>query len=60
MLLALDSANSAAGKSFRNIPEVKVVSIKGLNTYDILIADYLFFTKKSLTDFTKGLGDERS
>jgi len=60
VLLALDSANSAAGKSFRNIPEVKVVSIKGLNTYDILIADYLFFTKKSLTDFTKGLGDERS
>lgn len=60
VLLALDSANSAAGKSFRNIPEVKVVSIKGLNTYDILIADYLFFTKKSLTDFIKGLGDERS
>ncbi|OQA21291.1 MAG: 50S ribosomal protein L4 [Actinobacteria bacterium ADurb.Bin346] len=60
VLLALDSAGSAAGKSFRNIPEVKVVSIKGLNTYDILIADYLFFTKKSLTDFIKGLGDERS
>jgi ribosomal protein L4 len=59
-LLVLDTVNSTAGKSFRNIPEVKAVSTRGLNTYDILIADYLIFTKKSLTDFTKGLGDERS
>jgi len=60
VLLVLDAVNSTAGKSFRNIPEVKAVSARGLNTYDILIADYLIFTKKSLTDFTKGLGDERS
>jgi large subunit ribosomal protein L4 len=60
VLLVLDTVNSTAGKSFRNIPEVKAVSARGLNTYDILIADYLIFTKKSLTDFTKGLGDERS
>jgi large subunit ribosomal protein L4 len=60
VLLVLDSLNSFACKSFRNIPEVKAVSTRGLNTYDILIADYLIFTKKSLTDFIKGLGDERS
>jgi len=60
ILLVLDTVNSTAGKSFRNIPEVKAVSARGLNTYDILIADYLIFTKKTLTDFTKGLGDERS
>jgi len=60
VLLVVESVNGFTSKSFRNIPEVKIVSPRGLNTYDILIADYLIFTKKSLTDFTKGLGDERS
>ncbi len=60
VLLVIESVNDLTGKSFRNIPEVKTVSSRGLNTYDILVADYLIFTKKSLTDFTKGLGDERS
>ena len=60
VLLILDDINSSTAKSFRNIPEVKIVSARGLNTYDILVADYLMFTKKALTDFTKGLTNERS
>ncbi len=60
VLLVLDDINTGTAKSFRNIPEVKIVSARGLVTYDILVADYLMFTKKALTDFTKGLTNERS
>ena len=60
VLLILDDINTSTAKSFRNIPEVKAVSARGLITYDILVADYLLFTKKALTDFTKGLTNERS
>ena len=59
VLLILDNINGSTCKSFRNIPEVKTVSARGLITYDILIADYLLFTKKALMDFTKGLTNER-
>jgi large subunit ribosomal protein L4 len=60
ILFVLDDINTSTAKSFRNIPEVKIVSARGLVTYDILVADYLMFTKKALTDFTKGLINERS
>jgi large subunit ribosomal protein L4 len=60
VLLVLDELDNNTEKAYRNIPEVKVVSMRGLNTYDILVADYLLFTKKSLTDFNKGFGNEGS
>ena len=60
MLLVLENTGNNTAKSFRNIPGVKIVSARGLITYDILVADYLMFTKKSLTDFTKGLDNEGS
>lgn len=60
VLMVLDSTQDNTEKSFRNIPGIKVVSPRGITTYDILVAGYLVFTKKSLTDFTKGLGNEGS
>jgi large subunit ribosomal protein L4 len=60
VLLILEDLENNVQKAFRNIPEIKVVSYRGLNTYDILVADYLLFTKKSLTDLSKGFGNERS
>jgi len=60
ILLVLGNAENSAGVSFRNIPGLKIVSERGINTYDILNADYLMFTKKSLTDFIKGLENEGS
>lgn len=60
ILLVLESVTDNTSKSFRNIPGVKIVSARGLVTYDILVADYLVFTKNSLMDFTKGMGNERS
>jgi large subunit ribosomal protein L4 len=60
ILLVLDNAESSTGRSFRNIPGLKIVSGRSINTYDVLVADYLVFTKKSLTDFIKGLENEGS
>ncbi len=60
ILLVLGDAENIAGMSFRNIPGIKVAGVRGLNTYDVLVADYLVFTKKSLTDFIKGLENEGS
>ena len=60
VLIVLEAVNNNAAKSFRNISGVIVVSSKGLSTYDILVSDYLMFTKSSLTNFIEGLGNERS
>lgn len=60
VLIVLDETGSNAERAFRNIPGIVVVSPRGINTYDILVADHIVFTKKSLTDFIKGLDNERS
>jgi large subunit ribosomal protein L4 len=60
VLLVLENLNNSTAKSFKNIESVLISSSKGLSTYNILVADYLVFTKNSLLDFIKGLGNERS
>ncbi|MBM3714003.1 MAG: 50S ribosomal protein L4, partial [Actinobacteria bacterium] len=50
ILIVLETINDSVAKSFRNIPGIAVVSSKGLLTYDILVSDYLMFTKNSLTN----------
>lgn len=60
VLLVLENLNNNTAKSFKNIDSVLISSSKGLSTYNILVADYLMFTKNSLLEFIKGLGNERS
>ena len=60
VLMVFDSLNINEVKSFRNIGNVMVESAKGLNAYIILVADYVVFTKNSLNDFIKRLGNGRS
>jgi large subunit ribosomal protein L4 len=60
VLLILENLNNNTAKSFKNIESVLISSSKGLSTYNILVADYLMFTKNSLLEFIKGLGNERS
>jgi large subunit ribosomal protein L4 len=60
VLLVLENINNNTAKSFKNIESVLISSSKGLSTYNILVADYLMFTKNSLLEFIKGLGNERS
>jgi large subunit ribosomal protein L4 len=56
-LVVVDPTDSVAAKSFRNLPEVHVITPGELNTYDVLVSDYVVFTEATLpgstTDATK-------
>ncbi len=60
VLMVFDSLDANEVKSFRNIGNVMVESSKGLNAYIIIAADYIVFTKNSLDDFIKRLGNGKS
>jgi len=60
VLVILENTSGDEAKSFRNIENVLVTSAKSLNTYNILISDYLVFTKNSLTELVGGLANEGS
>lgn len=60
VLMVFDSLDANEVKSFRNIGNVMIESSKGLNAYIILAADYIVFTKNSLDDFIKRLGNGKS
>ncbi|MBC8389479.1 MAG: 50S ribosomal protein L4 [Actinobacteria bacterium] len=60
VLVILENTSGDEAKSFRNIENVLVTSARSLNTYNILISDYLVFTKNSLTELVGGLANEGS
>jgi len=60
VLLVFENLNNNEVKSFRNISNVSVESAKGLNTYFILTADYLVFTKSSINNFIERLSNGES
>ncbi len=48
VVLGRDEAAEVAVKSFRNLPEVHVLHADQLNAYDVLVSDYVVFTKDCL------------
>jgi large subunit ribosomal protein L4 len=48
VLVVLTRDDEATWKSLRNVPEVHVLSTQELNTYDVLVSDWVVFTKESL------------
>ncbi len=44
-LVLLDRSDDIAQRSFRNLPDVHVTSIGELSVYDVLVSDYVVFTK---------------
>jgi large subunit ribosomal protein L4 len=48
VLLVLSEPDELVEKSFRNLPEVKIVYPGNLATYDVLYADWLLFTRVAL------------
>jgi len=60
ILFVLSDSKSNEGKAFRNIPGIEIAGVGSINTYGVLVADYLMFTKKSLKDFIEGLNHEGS
>ncbi len=59
VLMVLDSIEGNAAKSFRNISRVDIASSRTLNTYMILVTDYIVFTKGSLTEMMERFSNAR-
>lgn len=53
VLLVLDRNDVAAWKSFRNLGHVHILETAELNTYDVLVSDYVVFTKSTLPEASK-------
>src|SRR5690606_2431634 len=47
-LIVLDPNDVNAAKSFRNLPKVHLLTPGELNTYDVLVSDYVLFTVQTL------------
>ncbi|HKH23927.1 MAG TPA: 50S ribosomal protein L4, partial [Acidimicrobiales bacterium] len=54
ILVVLDREDVATLKSLRNVPHVHVLPADQLNAYDVLVSDYVVFTKASLPQPTTG------
>jgi large subunit ribosomal protein L4 len=48
ILVVLPSRDDVVEKSARNLPEVRVLTVRGLNVYDVLRADLLIFTSEGV------------
>ena len=48
MLVVLGDDDAAAAKSFRNLPDVQTIRSRELNAYDVLVNDWVVFTKATL------------
>ncbi|WP_166352168.1 50S ribosomal protein L4 [Phytoactinopolyspora limicola] len=54
VLVVIDRADELTVKSLRNVPEVHLIPADQLNTYDVLCADDVVFTKAALEAFLAG------
>jgi large subunit ribosomal protein L4 len=53
-LVVLDRSEVIAWRSVRNVPTVHVLAADQLNTYDVVVADQVVFTKAALDTFLAG------
>ncbi len=56
VLIVLPQKDEVIYKSFRNLPNVKVLSVEGLNVYDILWSDKLVIHKDALEGIYRRVG----
>ena len=48
VLVVLNDGDGVAARSFRNLPEVQIINSRELNAYDVLVNDFVVFTKDNL------------
>ena len=53
-LVVIGREDANAVKSFRNLPQVHVLATDQLNCYDVLVSDYVVFSKDSLPSTATG------
>jgi len=54
VLVAIDRDDDVAALSLRNVPDVHLLYVDQLNTYDVLISDQVLFTTAALDAFLAG------
>jgi large subunit ribosomal protein L4 len=54
LLIAIDRDDDVSALSFRNVPDVHVLYVDQLNTYDVLVSDQVLFTSAALDAFLAG------
>ncbi len=60
VLIVIENLDDNSSKSFRNISNVIVESARGLNAYYLMLADYVVFTKNTLTEMMERMTDDKS
>jgi large subunit ribosomal protein L4 len=60
VLVVIDRLEGNEVLSFRNLPNVLVTSYKSINTYELLISNFVLFTKDSFEKMLKELSNARS
>ncbi|HMS90277.1 MAG TPA: 50S ribosomal protein L4 [Acidimicrobiales bacterium] len=53
-------SDAIAARSFRNLPEVHVISVGELNAYDVLVNDFVVFTQATLPSSTPAASEEEA
>jgi large subunit ribosomal protein L4 len=59
-LVVLERADTVTWLSLRNVPQVHIVAVDQLNTYDVLASDDVVFTKGAYDAFVSGTAKEAS
>ncbi len=60
VLVVLENLDGNELLSFRNMPNVLLTTYRSMNTYEILVSDYMIFTKNSLEKFLEEFSNARS
>jgi large subunit ribosomal protein L4 len=60
VLLVLAHVDAPAIRSFRNLPDVHVLTVDQLNTYDVLVSDVVVFVAAALAHIGAGTREEAS
>jgi len=60
VLVVIDNLEGNEVLSFRNLPNVLLTSYKSINTYELLVSDFVLFTKGSFEKMLKELSNARS
>jgi large subunit ribosomal protein L4 len=54
LLIAIDRDDAVSALSLRNVPDVHLIYVDQLNTYDVLVSDQVVFTSAALDAFLAG------
>ena len=60
VLVVLENLDGNELLSFRNMPNVLLTTYRSMNTYEVLVSDYMIFTKNSLEKFLEEFSNARS